>query len=323
MMNRLSGIKSLSRLLTLCVVCGLLLSAIAASQDLPQVQPPTGTQDKLVVDMSVDELKKSYPSEFSDMVFDSNQDGLDSLLKNAGMRVEDFFRVLPNTSSKEQVFLKIINVDGVLQSASKKDFYYFILSQGSQSDFSWKEDRSDMKGSPASLDNNGGFILTSGFAFLCDYLRFEHQPGSRFRYLGRAGFGNGAYVMAFAQKPEQANYLVSYLDPLTHTQTRYLVQGFIWLQPDGYQIIRMLTRSIISAGAVQYQATDAHYWKIQFEGVPNSFWLPHEVTVDLKVRGNLYRNQHQYSDYKLFDIQTDYTIPPPETPSPKSSEPGH
>jgi hypothetical protein len=322
-MNRVSGIKSLSTLLTLRVVCGLLLSGIAASQDLLQVQPPTGEQGKLVVDMSVDELEKYYPSEFSDLIFDANQDGLASLLKNAGMRVEDFFRVLPNTSSKEQVFLKIISADGVLKSASRKEFSYLILTKGSQSEFAWKEDRLDMKGSSASLDNNEGFILTSGFAFLCDCLRFEHQPGSRFRYLGRAGFGNGAYVIAFAQKPEPANYRVSYLDPLTHTQTRYLVQGFVWLQPDGYQIMRMQTSAIISAGPVQSQATDAHYWKVQFEGVPNSFWLPYEVTVDLKVRGNLYCNQHGYSDYKLFDVQTDYSITPPEASFPRSSEPGH
>lgn len=322
-MNLLSGIKSLSTLPTLCVVCGLLMSGFAASQDLPQVQPPTGAQGKLVVDMSVDALKKYYPSELSDVIFDSNQDRLASLLKNAGMRVEDFFRVLPNTSSKEQVFLRIINADGVLQAASRKEFYYLIFTKGSQSEFAWREDRLDVKGSTASLDNNEGFILTSGFAFLCDCLRFENQPGSSFRYLGRAGFGNGAYVIAFAQKPEPANYRVSYLDPLNHTQTRYLVQGFVWLQPDDYQVMRMETSAIISAGPVQYQATDAHYWKVQFEGVPNSFWLPYEVTVDLKVRGNLYRNQHGYSDYKLFDVQTDYSFTPPEMSSPRSSEPGH
>ena len=320
-MNSLSGIKSLSALLTLRVLCSLLLPGIAASQDLPQVQSPTGTQGKLVVDMSVDELGKYFPSEFSDVTYDSNQDGLASLLKNAGMRVEDFFRDLSNTSSKEQVFMKVMNADGMLQSASRKEFYYLIFSQNSQSEFVWKEDRVDMKGRPASLDNREDFILTSGFAFLCDCLRFEHQPGSRFRYLGRAGFGNGAYVIAFAQKPEPANYRASYIDPLTHAQTRYLVQGFVWLQPDGYQIMRMQTSAINAGGPVQHQATDVHYWKVQFEGVPHSFWLPYEVTVDLKVRGNLYRNQHRYSDYKLFDIQTDYNITPPEVSSPGSSEP--
>jgi hypothetical protein len=320
-MNSLSGIMSLATLLTLSIVCTLLLPGIAVPQDLPQVQPPTGAQGKLVVDMSVDELKKFYPSEFSDLIFDPNQDGLALLLENAGMRVADFFRGLSSTSSTEQVFMKITNADGVLQSASRKEFYYLILSQGSQSELSWKEDRMDMKGSPAGMENSKGFILTSGFAFLIDCLRFEYQPRSRFRYLGRVGFGTGAYVIAFAQKPEPANFRASYIDPLTHTQTRYLVQGLIWLQPDYYQIMRMQTSAIVPAGPVQYQVTDVHYWKVQFEGATNSFWLPYEVTVDLKVRDDLYRNQHRYSDYKLFDVQTDYNITPPERSSPGTSEP--
>jgi hypothetical protein len=310
-MNRLSGIKSLSILLTLHVACSLLGSEIPASQDLPQVQPATMAQGKLVVDMSIDELEENYRSEFSDLRFDSNQDGLASLLKNAGMRVEDFFRVVPNTSSQEQVFLRILDADGMLHSASRKVFDYLVLYRSSQSEFVWKEDRVDMNGNPAGLDNNEGFILTSGFAFLCDCLRFEHQSAARFRYLGRAGFGKGAYVLAFAQKPEPANYRASYVDPLTRAQIRFLVQGFIWLQPDDYQIMRMQTSAINPARPVQYQTTDVHYWKVQFEGMPDSFWLPYEVTVDLKVRDNLYRNQHRYSDYRLFNVQTDYNIATP------------
>ena len=321
-MNRLSGIRSISILLMLRVVCCLSPYGIVASQDPAQVQATAAAKNKLVVDMSVDDLGKFYPSEFSDLRFDSNQDGLASLLKNAGMRVEDFFRVLPNTSSKEQVFLKILNADGMLQSASREEFYYLILSQGSKSEFAWTEDRVDMKGSPANLDNNEGFVLTSGFVLLCDCLRFEHQHESRFRYLGRAGFGNGAYVIAFAQMPERANYRASYLDPLTQTQTRYLIQGFVWLQPDGYQIMRMQTSAVNPTRPVRYQTTDVRYWKVDFDGVPNSFWLPYEVTVDLKVRDHLYRNQHRYSDYKLFDVQTDYNITPPEAPYSKSSAHG-
>jgi hypothetical protein len=322
-MNCLSGIRLQSILLTLCVVGSLLLFGTAASQDPPKVQPWTRAQGKLIVDMSVDELGKYYSSEISDLRFDSSQAELASLLKNAGMRVEEFFRVLPNISSKEQVLLKILNADGMLRSASKKEFYFLILTQDSHPEFAWKEDRLDINGNPAGLDNNDGFILTSGFAFLCDCLRFEHQPGSRFRYLGRAGFGNGAYVIAFAQKPEPENYRASYIDPLTNIRTRYPIQGFVWLQPDDFQIMRIHAGAIASMGPVQYQSTDVRYWKVQFEGVPKSFWLPYEVTVDLRVRDNLYHNQHQYSDYKLFNVQTDFSITPPETPSRRSPEPEH
>jgi hypothetical protein len=316
-MKSLAGIKSLSTLLALRIVCYLLIPGIAVSQDLPQVQPPTSAQGKLVVDMSIDELRRYYPSEFSDLIFDSNQDGLAALLKNAGMRVADFFRDLSNTSSKEQVLLQTLDENARPQSSYRTEFYYLI----SQSEFAWKEDRVDMEGRSASLNNGRGFILTSGFAFLCIYLHFDHQPGSRFRYLGRAGSGNGAYVIAFTQKPELADYLADYIDPLTHIQTHYLLQGFVWLQPDSYQIRRMQTSMIVPAGPLQNQATKVDYQEVAFEGVHHSFWLPSEATVNLKVGSNVYRNQHRYSDYKLFDVQSDYNITQPRMSNSGSSEP--
>jgi hypothetical protein len=310
-------IKYLSTLIARCVVFCLLMPRIAVSQDLPQVQPPASAQRKLVVDMSVEELRQSYPSEFSDLLFDSNQDGLAALLKNAGMRVGDFFRDLSNTSSREQVLLQTLDINEKPQSSSRREFYYLI----SQSEFAWKEDRVDMEGRPASLNNGKGFILTSGFAFLCVCLHFEHQPGSRFRYLGRAGFGSGAYVIAFTQKPELADFLADYIDPSTHIQTRYLIQGFVWLQPDSFQIRRIQTRMIAPAGPLQDQATKVDYQEVQFEGVPHSFWLPGEATVNLMVGRNSYRNQHRYSDYKFFDVQSDYNIAQPRMSNSGSSEP--
>jgi hypothetical protein len=298
----------------------LLLSGIAFSQDLPQVQPPTSLQTQLIVDMSIDELRQQHPSELSDLIFDSNQDELTPLLKNAGMRVQDFFRDLSNTSSKEQVLLQILRPDGKPQSSSRKEFYYLIVSQGSKSELDWKEDRVDKKGHPAGLNNDKGFIMTSGFSFLCIYLHPHHQPGSRFRYLGRSGSRNGAYLIAFAQKTETPDYLAAYTDLLTQISTPYLLQGFVWLHPDSYQITRMETSMIAPAGPVQGQATKVNYQELQFEGMPHSFWLPDEVSVNLKVRGVSCRNRHLYSDYKLFDVQSDYKITSPGMSTSTSSK---
>jgi hypothetical protein len=293
------------------------MPAIGVSQEGPKVQPATGAQVKLVVDMSVDELRQNYPSEFSDLVFDSNQDGLAALLKNAGRKVEDFFRDLSNTSSKEQVFLQILDGGEKPEASSRREFYYLISQSGS----AWKEDRVDMKGHPASLNNGRGFVLTSGFALLCVYFHFSHQPGSRFRYLGRDENGNGAYVIAFTQKPGLGNYLVDYIDPSTHIQTHYLLQGFVWLQPDSYQIRRIQTSIIVPAGALRDLATRVDYQEFQFEGAPHSLWLPCAATVNLKVGSNIYRNKHQYSDYKLFDVQSNYAITKPGMVNSGSSEP--
>ncbi len=310
-MKNPSGIKSPPIFIALPVICCLLLPGIAISQDLQQVQPPTSAQRQLVVDMSAGELTQYNPSKFSDLIFDSNQDELVELLKNAGMRVQDFLKDLSNTSSKEQVLLQVLGPDGKPQSSSRKEFNYLIISKGSKSELDWEEDRVDKKGNAVSLNKLKGFIITSRFAFLCIYLHPKHQPGSRFRYLGRAG--NGAYVIAFAQKPEIADYLAGYSDPSMKTLTPYLVQGFVWLHPDSYQIMHMETSMIAPAGFLRYHATEIDYQEVQFKGVSHSFWLPDKVIVKMLARDVLCRNQHRYSEYKLFEIQSDYKIDLPKS----------
>jgi hypothetical protein len=71
-MKKSGGMKSPSILIGLPVVCCLLLPGIAVSQNSPQLNREAGAQGKLVVDMSTDELRQYYPSELSDLVFDSN-----------------------------------------------------------------------------------------------------------------------------------------------------------------------------------------------------------------------------------------------------------
>ncbi len=318
MMRSLTRIKSRSILITLRILCCLILiPGTGVAQEESKSQPANVKPVQLLVDMSAEELRQNYPYEFSDLVFDSNQDSLAALLKNAGRRVEDFFRDLSNTSSREQVVLQILDSGEKPQATSRQEFYYLISQSGS----AWKEDRVDMEGQPASLNNGRGYVLTSGFALLCVYLHFSHQPGSRFRYLGRDDSGNGSYVIAFTQKPGQGDYLVDYVDPSTHIQTHYLLQGFVWLQPDSYQIRRIQTSIIVPAGSLKDQVTRVDYQEFHFEGAPHSLWLPYEATVNLKVGSRIYRNKHQYSDYKVFDVQSNYAITKPGTADNGSSEP--
>jgi len=283
----------------------------AAGQNLPQIQAATNAQDKLVVDMSIDELRRYYRSECSNLVFDSNQGELASILNAAGARVEAFFRDLSNTSSKEQVLLQNVspNANGKPQESSLEEFYYLIVPAAPEARIPWKEERLDKKGRPVDLTHISHFAITSRFAFHCIYLHPQHQPGARFRYLGREK-RSGLHVIAFAQKPEAEDYLLDYADQ--SISLRYLVQGFLWLRPDNCQIMRIETNMIAPAGPLERQSTRVDYREFHFDGVPQSFWLPGEVIVDMKVRGVAYHNWHRYSDYHLFDIQSDYKIVPPK-----------
>jgi len=161
--------------------------------------------------------------------------------------------------------------------------------------------------------------MSSGHAGKCLYLHPSHQPNSYFRYLGREEKKPRAHVIAFAQKPESGDYLAQYSDNNSSTPIRFLVQGFVWLDPDSYQILRMRTSMLSpeTQTALKETITDISYEKIQFAKRGQEFWLPREINVSWEFpytdRLNwIYRNQHLYSDYHLFTVDSDYKINQPE-----------
>jgi hypothetical protein len=268
---------------------------------------------KTVLEMTIEELQEVYHGELTGLKFESDQGVLFSLLTKVGNNIEAFFRDLANTSCKEKVhFRKILKLSDARESFRDqfsfrdlfKEFDYFILPR--RAGFPWTEDRTDNKGRPAN-QNIPGIGISKGFAFTCVYLHPDHQKGSLFRYLGREEKKTGAHIIAFAQKPEAGDYLTGYND------TPLLIQGLVWLNPDNQQILRMKTSLLHPTGKLKEQTTDIYYQEVRFDGIPQSFWLPKVVEITLKFPDVTYKNQHKYSDFRLFSVETDYKLDRPQT----------
>jgi hypothetical protein len=239
------------------------------------------------------------------VVFDSNQKVLASMLSATGARVEAFFRNFSNTSSKEEVLLQILSKNGKPKAFLRREFDYLIFPVPNAKE-QWQEDRVDKKGRSVDLNTISDFMVSWGFAFLCKILHPLHQAGSRFCYLGRED-GSGFIVIALAQRPEAKDFLYGFYDK-EFGNMAYLVQGFVWLHPGTYQIVRVETGVISPAEPLQVQTTKVDYQEFRFKEAKQSFWLPSEVTVNMTSRGVMYRNLHRYSDYHLFEVRSDYKL---------------
>jgi hypothetical protein len=195
----------------------------------------------------------------------------------------------------------------------KKNFNYIILPRSEVIGFSFSEYRTDKKNRVVDPKNaSGSFVMSSGYAGLCLYLHPMHQANVRFRYLGRETKAPRAYVIAFAQKPESGDYLAQYFNINSSKSIRFLTQGFVWLDPDSYQIIRMRTSMQFpeQKTILREQITDVLYKKVIFDDTRQQFWLPSEVKVRWELPGMIYWNLHKYSDYRSFTVEGDYKIVP-------------
>jgi arsenate reductase-like glutaredoxin family protein len=305
--------------LVACFCCILCLASRGASSVTPHrtdlQKSIANSRIKTVVNLTAQELRKSYSADLEHVEFDQSQEELGDLLKQVGEKVEALFRNLNDVSAREQVVLRKMNSNGQTAAMARMNFNYLVLVRPDQAGIGFKEERTDRNADsvqlrtalnivPGNLSNMAGFVVTSGFATLCLYFHPIHQSGSNFRYLGKERGSPRLQVIAFAQKPEVGDFLAA-IDGAKGT-TPVLVQGLIWVDPRTYEIVRMRTDLLepdLSDG-VMSQTTDIRLAEVRFADSSQVYCLPSRVEVALVFGGALYRNTHSYSDYKLFRVET-------------------
>ena len=299
----------------------LAFSALCSSTAFSQIPSRRAeAKDKTVVDMTAAELLKSYHKELSHLEFSLNQEPLDYLLRKVGDNVENFFRNFANTSSRERIYMRKQYVsEPQLQRPERsdtlfKEFHYLILPHSGSAGNSWVEDRADKDDRPVNQKVISGFIMSSGYVALCMYLHPSQQANSHFRYLGRETKKPRAHVIAFAQKPQSRDCFAQNFYVVDSVGlVRILVQGFVWLDPDSYEILRMRTSMLLAEKQTGLRETtsDIYYEPVKFD-TQQQFWLPRVVDVSWEFPGLIFRNQHKYSDYHLFSVESDYKLTQPK-----------
>lgn len=257
-----------------------------------------------VVAQPLDELIKADP-ELAGLEPAQDPSQLVAILKNTGERVEAFFRSFPNTVSVEGVRQEQLR-KGKVKDVSTQTYRYLLLAEPEKQGLGLEEYRTDTKGSIASLGGNGGFMITTGFASTELLFHPAYQPGASFRYLGQQVVdGRRALVVAFAQNPATSRMMERF--NTQDASVLILLQGLAWISPDTYQILRLRTDLLKPQSAVRLgrQTTEVEFQSVQFKGLASELWLPHEVTVTVEWKGKTFRNVHEYTDFHLFNVQTE------------------
>ncbi len=111
-------------------------------------------------------------------------------------------------------------------------------------------------------------------------------------------------MIAFAQKPGITDIAGEFRSPLRPTPVQLLYQGFVWIDPSSFHIVR-LRQSLLAPRNDVFLATadaDISYSEVGFPSLPMSFLLPKEVVVEFRFAGKQYHNHHNYVDFQLFRV---------------------
>ena len=116
--------------------------------------------------------------------------------------------------------------------------------------------------------------------------------------------GQRTLVLAFAQKPQ------SVLSPaLFRSQGKTVpmfLQGVAWVSTSDFRILRLRTDLLSPLPEVSLHrlTADIQFVPTRIEEVSSVLWLPREVTVTSEVGGATLREDHRYSEYRLFRVQS-------------------
>ncbi|MGD0012408.1 MAG: hypothetical protein ABSE93_28190 [Terriglobia bacterium] len=264
-------------------------------------------------DQAIDYLHRP-PPDLTGLEPATDQGQLDSILSAVGKTVAEFFRNFPNTSSLEQIHEEKLRRKQKVSATLDQKFRYLCFTPAGDWGPGFYEYRADLLGIqtlPQGLQE--GFMLTSGFASASLLFHPKYQSQATFRYLGRQKVnGRDTHVIAFAQQPGKARLNGAFKSGQISMTT--LSQGLAWIDSQSYQITRLRTDLLNPLPGVnlERETTEIAFGEVHFKGLAEGFWLPQQVTVTVDWNGKHLRNEHRYSDFKVFNVEANQKIRKPK-----------
>ena len=316
------GLASHKRRLLLIVSMGLPFFLPANSRAQNSGPQLTETEQRLYakshpyLDEPLHQLVKRIP-ELKKLLPSKDQQELPMILEKTADSVDAFFHHIVDLIADEQITQARLNRKGAVLVSEQVHVNYLILRRGPP-ESRILEYRMDSAGHP--MDQFGyqaGYVVTFGFALDCDYFASASQSESKFRYLGDQKLGDrDTYVVAFAQKPEQATLFVT-LSGSNGKSASLLMQGVAWIDKSNFQIIRLRSDLLARHPEIdlERQTTVVTFNKVELQDVPAPLWLPEKVEVSVTFKsshdpyGIHYENEHHYTNYRRYRVSVKMVTP--------------
>jgi hypothetical protein len=294
----------------------------------PAQQQPSDTSGQAyyegaftLIDLPAGDLVEALP-DLSGLVPAADQQPLPRLLSEVGKNVEEAYQKFTEVIADEQVSRVQCGPAGRLRTIARQEFTYLIIPHHEEGLDRIEEYRTALGGKPGqSLDS--GALSSIGFAAMWALFYPGNQFESRFRYLGQQPFGERqANVIGFAQRPGWSS-----VKGLEHPQpvgqpVVVLYQGVVWLDMASNKILKMQAELLKPRLDIklELQTIEIRFGEVHVsDAASTSLWVPLQVTVTTVWNGQVLRDEHLYSNYKLPGSNTKIqpapaeTLPPPKT----------
>ena len=245
---------------------------------------------------------------------------LDDVVKNAGVRVQEFVHNVDRFAATESVNHESINKQGIPASPIARKFDYLVAVQEVQPGvFSVDEYRTSAT-IPSDFPDG---IATNGLPALVLIFHPHNAGNFNFSCEGLTRWNGGlAWQVHFRQRSDKPNTTRRYRLGLQGRSYPVGLKGRAWIAADTYQIVRMETQEIAPVPEIRLKAdrTAIEYGPVHFKSHNLDLWLPQSAEVFVDWRGRRFHRRHSFSKYLLFSVEHKEQISQPK--SAEETQPG-
>lgn len=300
-------------------------------QQQPGIDPDLADQEKKLyagaqpyLDDSMSALKKTV-RELNGLRAAVDQKQLNNLLARIGAKADELLRQVPDVISDEVVtemqWTEMQGVpmgctglgcsDAVHYGGKKHKFNYIILAhaQNNQQRL-FEEYRANQNGTPIGQGENAPHF--QGFASSWVIFSSPNQRESRFRDLGEQKMdGHSSFVIGFAQIPGAISHPGVFLDG-RGASVPMLLQGIAWVDSADFRVVRLRTDLLAPLLEIGFkmQTSNIDLGPVRIADHEGELWLPKSVNVEMQAQKQFLREEHHYSNYRLYQAKTKIVASP-------------
>ena len=236
-----------------------------------------------------------------------------SLLEQLGQRVEEFWKHVPKVTCTETVVRARLSDDGKLIVQERNEFDFTMNLQMEGMDLSVQETRllrpaatkpKDRPKQQVREQTDRSFLSTEGFSILILIFHPHYRASFDFEVLPTETVG-GKQMRRIRFVQKEGAPAPSVLQ-IHGSDFPILWEGTAWINTSDGAVERIqarLWKPLLQAGLTSMES-DVHYAPIHFGSNQEQHWLPQSAVVEARTRNQRWRNEHRFSDYRQFQVES-------------------
>lgn len=229
------------------------------------------------------------------------------LLERAAERARQFWDQLSSVAITENVLQEKFDPKGKVLLNNRTTYDYLITVRSDSGGMLVDESRL-ATGQGSKKAPQGILLTTQGFATLLTIFHPQFQPSYAFKVDGEEETAGRRLVrVTFVPRngaPSPAILAIKGRDyPIAW-------EGTAWIEPLSGSVTRLVAHWKEPAEdlGLQSLSSEVQYVPISFRGQNQPFWLPTMAKIDVQTRHQHWRNTHQFSRHRLFNVDAEAAV---------------